>query len=910
MSVQENSKSVGGKCKNDMFGALSSLNHGGENWSFFRLSKLSERGLGNLDRLPFSIRILLESALRNCDNKVVFEQHVAALANWDPKADVSSEIPYIPARVVLQDFTGVPAVVDLASMRAAMQMLGGDANKINPLVPCDLVIDHSVQVDSYGSAQAIGLNEKLEFERNLERYKLLKWAQEAFSNFRVVPPSTGIVHQVNLECLSQVVFQDQNKMLLYPDTCVGTDSHTTMTNGLGVLSWGVGGIEAEAVMLSQPIYMLIPQVVGIKLLGRLPEGVTATDLVLKVTELCRSIGVVGKFVEFFGPGMAELSVADRATISNMAPEQGSTVSFFPVDNATLAYLRLSGREKQASLAEAYYKEQGLFVTDGSPQPTYSAEYELDLSQIEPAVAGPKRPHDRVSLSQVGPKYFDVLQAPVGPKGYGLKKEDLDKSQTFRLAGGEEVTLSHGSVVIAAITSCTNTSNPSVMIGAGLVAKKAVERGLKVPGYVKTSLAPGSRVVTDYLNRAGLSSYLDELGFNVVGYGCTTCIGNSGPLSEEVVKAIEGGDLVVSAVLSGNRNFEGRVSPHTRTNYLCSPPLVVAYALLGTTAKDITKDPIGYDRNQQPVFLADIWPSSAEIEELMTYSVTGEMFQDRYSNVWQGSEAWQKVQSEKSLLFPWDESSTYVQNPPFFEGLQGSAGELQSITKARVLGMFADSVTTDHISPAGSIAKGSPAASFLESAGVARADWNSYGARRGNHLVMMRGTFANVRIRNLLVGDKVGNYTVHHPSGEVLSFFDASERYAQERTPLVILAGKEYGSGSSRDWAAKGPYLLGVKAVIAESYERIHRSNLIGMGVLPLEYVSGESAQTLGLDGTEYYDIALSDDLQAGQEVVVNVMTSSGESFSFTTKNRIDTPVEVEYFREGGILRYVLKGLAA
>jgi aconitate hydratase len=895
----------------DAFGARRELTlSSGQKVAYYSLARLEEVGLGAVSRLPFSIKVLLESVLRNCDEYAFTSDHVRQLAAWSP-AGTREEIPYKPARVVLQDFTGVPAVVDLAAMREAMKRLGGNPSKINPQIPCDLVIDHSVQVDFFGTADALERNETVEFERNKERYQFLKWGQGAFKNFRVVPPSTGIVHQVNLEHLAPVTFWNKEEGVAYPDSCVGTDSHTPMVNGLGIVAWGVGGIEAEAVMLNQPIYMLVPDVVGFRLTGKLPPGTTATDLVLRITEMCRQKGVVGKFVEFFGPGVSSMSVADRATIGNMAPEQGSTISFFPVDAKALDYMRLSGRsEELIELTEKYMKAQGLFRTDDTPDPVFTEVLELDLSTVEPSVAGPKRPHDRIPLSKLGPTFPKTLTGEITKKdGYGLKPEELDRKGIVRM-GGTETPIGHGAVVIAAITSCTNTSNPSVMIGAGLVAKKAVEKGLKVKPYVKTSLAPGSTVVTEYLRKAGLIPYLEAIGFHVVGYGCTTCIGNSGPLPEPVVEAITQGNLVAAAVLSGNRNFEGRVNPHTKANYLASPPLVVAYALAGTVAFDVHKDPIGIGKDGQPVYLKDIWPTTEEVEAVVGSSVTREQFLERYANVWQGSAAWQAIKSEPSELFSWDANSTYVQHPTFFESLTlDEAGAIAPIKGARVLGVFGDSITTDHISPAGNIAKNSPAAKYLESLGVKPADFNSYGARRGNHHVMMRGTFANIRIKNALTPGKEGNFTLHLPSGEVMSFFDASERYRAAGTPLVILAGKEYGSGSSRDWAAKGPALLGVKAVIAESYERIHRSNLVGMGILPLQFVEGESVASLGLTGHETYEIDVPADLKPGQKVTVRAKAADGSVKTFTAVNRIDTPVEIEYYRNGGILQTVIKNLA-
>lgn len=875
--------------------------------SYYALSRLEQTGVANLSRLPYSIKILLESVLRNCDGYAITQDHVLSLARWQPQG-IREEIPYKPARVILQDFTGVPALVDLAAMRDAMKKLGGDPKKINPLIPCDLVIDHSVQVDYFGKANALPMNEAVEFQRNAERYEFLKWGQAAFQNLRVVPPSTGIVHQVNLEYLSHVVFCDKNKNVCYPDSCVGTDSHTPMVNGLGVLAWGVGGIEAEAVMLDQPIYMLIPDVIGIKLTGSLPPGVTATDLVLRITELCREFGVVGKFVEFYGAGLSALSIPDRATISNMAPEQGSTVSYFPIDAETLKYMRLSGRSPELiALTEHYAKEQGLFHTDTSPNPVFTQTMEIDLETIEPALAGPKRPQDRILLSQVGPTYQQMLAASSGFKGMGLAEDDLHRKAVVSLHGKDE-TITHGAVVIAAITSCTNTSNPSVMLGAGLLAKKAVERGLKVKSYVKTSLAPGSLVVTDYLNKSGLLPYLEQLGFYLVGYGCTTCIGNSGPLEEPVAKAILDNNLVVSAVLSGNRNFEGRVHPLTKTNYLASPPLVVAYALAGSTAIDISKEPLGTGKDGKPVYLKDIWPTNEEITQTISQFVTPEMFKTRYADVFSGTKSWRKIKITGSELYPWKDNSTYIRPPPFFDGVDPNRQPIKPLNDLKVLALFGDSVTTDHISPAGQIAPDSPAAKYLLDKGIARKDWNSYGSRRGNDQVMCRGTFANIRIRNQLVPGSEGNVTLYHPSGELMSFFDAAMKYKEASILLCILAGKDYGSGSSRDWAAKGPFMQGVKVVIAESYERIHRSNLIGMGLLPLQFMDNESAASLGLTGTEAFGVEISDELVSGQLLTVFATTANGNVIAFKALSRIDTPIEVEYYRDGGILRTVLKKL--
>jgi len=891
------------------FGALAPL-VGGEygDVNLYRLRALEDAGFGSMSRLPFSIRVLLESVLRNQDGFSFTEEHLKALAGWEPKAVGRDEIPYKPARVVLQDFTGVPAVVDLAAMRDAIKRLGGDPQKINPLVRCDLVIDHSVQVDYSGSNDALVRNEALEFSRNKERYEFLKWGQEAFKNFRVVPPSTGIVHQVNLEYLSEVAYFNEDTRVVYPDSCVGTDSHTPMVNGLGVVAWGVGGIEAEAVMLNQPIVMLIPDVVGVKLTGDLPEGITATDLVLRVTEMCRELGVVGKFVEFFGPSLSHMTIADRATLGNMAPEQGSTVSFSPVDDVTLDYMRATGRpEKLVQLTERYYKEQGLFRTEDTPDPEFTEVLELDLSTIEPAVAGPKRPQDRVALARLKKSYPTMITNPVGPMGLGKEEAEFTKSIPLTL-DSEECKLETGAVVIAAITSCTNTSNPSVMLAAGLVAKKALEKGLRVPPYVKTSLAPGSRVVTEYLEKSGLNTSLDALGFQTVGYGCTTCIGNSGPLKSEIEAAIRENDLVVSAVLSGNRNFEGRVHPLTQTNFLASPPLVVAFALAGNTNRDLTSEPIGTDKEGKEVFLKDIWPTNHEIEQAVRSFITVDMFRERYGEVFKGSEAWQSIKTSGGELYEWQASSTYVQSPPFFDEVTRDVGHIRPVQKARVLGLFGDSVTTDHISPAGNIAKDSPAAQYLTEEGVQPVDFNSYGSRRGNDRVMVRGTFANIRIKNRLVPGSEGNVSIHFPTKTQASFFEVAEMYRKDGTPLIILAGKEYGSGSSRDWAAKGPYLQGVKAVIAESYERIHRSNLIGMGIIPLQFRDGDSAASLGLDGSEAFTIEISDSSEPGEEISVRATRTDGSEHSFTVKSRIDTPMEVQYVRDGGILCTVLKNL--
>ncbi|NKQ34647.1 MAG: aconitate hydratase AcnA [Chloroflexi bacterium] len=889
----------------DPFGARAKLP--GADVSYYRLDALSQ--VAPVERLPYSIKVLLEALLRNCDGYLVSPEDVERLARWNAKAPEKAELPFMPARVILQDFTGVPAVVDLAALRSAMARLGGDPEKINPQVPVDLVIDHSVQVDTFGSAAALFINAEKEFVRNRERYEFLKWGQQAFENFSVVPPATGIVHQVNLEYLGKVVMTRQmgDDLVAIPDSLVGTDSHTTMIDGLGVLAWGVGGIEAEAVMLGQPIYMLTPDVVGMRLTGKLPEGATATDLVLVVTQILREQGVVGKFVEFFGPGLDNLSLADRATISNMCPEYGATVGFFPVDDETLHYLRNTGRpEEHVALVEAYTKAQGLFRSADAPEPEFTAVVELDISTVEPSLAGPKRPQDRIVLSDMKEQYRKTLLAPVGPQGIGLNETELGRTAVVQ-NNGESEEIGHGAVVIAAITSCTNTSNPSVMVGAGLLAKKAVEAGLHVPPYVKTSLAPGSRVVEDYLKKADLMPYLEALGFHIVGFGCTTCIGNSGPLPEPVANAIQEGDLVASAVLSGNRNFEGRVSPLTKTNYLASPPLVVAYALAGTTDIDLTTEPVGHDPNGRPVYLKEIWPSSQEIAQTLAASISPEMFREEYAHVYTANEEWNAIPISGGELFDWKEESTYIQEPPFFTTLTPEVEPIHNIENARVLVKVGDSITTDHISPAGDISRTSPAGEYLLEHDVPPPYFNSYGSRRGNDRVMTRGTFANIRLRNQLAPGTEGGWTTYLPTNEVMTIFDASLKYKEAGTPLAALAGKDYGMGSSRDWAAKGPYLLGIRLVIAESYERIHRSNLVGMGILPLQFMPGENAASLGLDGTEVYStLNLTDDVQPGQTIQVKAVKEDGSEIVFDTLCRIDTPVEVDYYRNGGILHTVLR----
>jgi aconitate hydratase len=899
--------------KTDVFGARSTLDTGFGRASLYRLDSLEKAGVApGLARLPFSIKVLLEAVLRNVDGELVTAEDVKNLGGWNAAAPKDVELPFMPARVILQDFTGVPSVVDLASMRAAVKRLGADPRKINPLVPVDLVVDHSVQVDEFGSPDALRKNAEIEFERNRERYEFVRWGQKAFANFRVVPPATGIVHQVNLEFLAKGVLlaRQGGESVAMPDSLVGTDSHTTMVNGLGVLGWGVGGIEAEAVMLGQPLYMVTPQVVGLRLSGKLREGTTATDLVLTVTQMLRKRGVVEKFVEFYGPGLAEMSLADRATIGNMAPEYGATCGFFPVDDETLAYLRKTGRSPAAvDLVERYSKEQGLFRTAATPDPLFTDTLELDLATVEPSLAGPKRPHDRVALSAMKDSFRKALTAPVKERGFGLAPEALGTSVPVEVRG-QKSELEHGAVVIAAITSCTNTSNPSVMLGAGLLARKAVRRGLRVPAHVKTSLAPGSKVVTEYLRKAGLLPDLEALGFYVVGYGCTTCIGNSGPLPPAVSKAVNDGKLVAAAVLSGNRNFEGRVNPDVKANYLASPPLVVAYALAGTTDIDLVNEPIGTAVDGAAVKLADIWPSQKEVAGLEA-AIGAEMFQKTYANVFDGNPDWNAIPVAGGDLFDFREDSTYIQEPPFFQGLTRQPAPLTDIVGARVLAVLGDSVTTDHISPAGDIALASPAGRFLVSKGVEKKDFNSYGSRRGNDRVMVRGTFANIRLKNTMVPGVEGGVTVHVPSGERTDIYDAAERYKAEKTPLVVLAGKEYGSGSSRDWAAKGTLLLGIRAVIAESFERIHRSNLVGMGVLPLQFKAGENAESLGLTGHEALTIrGLAGEIRPRQDLTVEVERKDGSKSSFTVTARLDTPVDINYYRNGGILQTVLRKMLA
>jgi aconitate hydratase len=919
------------------FGARATFKVGNKEYELYRIDALDRQGISTR-HLPFSLRILLENLLRTEDGRNVTGEEIRALAGWNRNSKPEKEIAFTPSRVLLQDFTGVPAVVDLAAMRDAMKQLGGDPKLINPLQPAELVIDHSVQVDEFGSSKAFGVNALLEFQRNKERYAFLRWGQTGFRNLAIVPPDTGIVHQVNLEYLARVVFvhEEDGKRLAYPDTLVGTDSHTTMVNGLGVLGWGVGGIEAEAAMLGQPVSMLIPMVVGVKLTGRLREGATATDLVLTVTEILRKHGVVGKFVEYFGPGLQELPLADRATIANMAPEYGATCGIFPIDKESLRYLKLTGRsDDQIALVEVYAREQGLFHDADTPEAEYSELLSLDLDSVESSLAGPKRPQDRVVLSQARESFTQALPSLIKPKAKATAATPAEAAvaakpeSRWEQEGGNPAAvgvedpkvqehvasnghaLQHGSVVIAAITSCTNTSNPSVMLAAGLLAKKAVERGLEVPATVKTSLAPGSKVVLDYLQKAGLMPYLEKLKFNIVGYGCTTCIGNSGPLPVEVSKEIDDKNLVVASVLSGNRNFEGRINSEVRANYLMSPPLVVAFALAGRVDLDLRKDALGKGKDGKPVYLADIWPSQQEVEEAMASAITSEMFRKSYAEVYAGDERWRGLPVPKGETYVWEKDSTYIRQAPYFDGMAIKPAAVEDIQGARVLAVLGDSVTTDHISPAGSIKKDGPAGKYLIAHGVQPGDFNSYGSRRGNHEVMVRGTFANVRLRNRMVNTE-GGFTRHLPDGAEMSIFEASEKYKAEKVPLVILAGKEYGSGSSRDWAAKGPRLLGVRAVIAESYERIHRSNLVGMGILPLQFLPGETAETLKLTGQETFEIAgvraLVERFASGRKIAVRV--TGGETMEFQAVVRIDTPQEALYYANGGILQYVLRQLLA
>ncbi|HHZ12776.1 MAG TPA: aconitate hydratase AcnA [Clostridiales bacterium] len=885
------------------------LSVNGKDYTYYDITSLEQYGLGDTSRLPCSLKILLESALRNYDDKLVTMEHIERIASWSGHS-TRDEIPFTPTRIILQDFTGVPVVVDLAAMRTAMHESGADASKINPIIPVDLVIDHSVIVDSYGSSGSLSYNVKKEFERNRERYELLKWAQNTFSNFRVFPPSIGIVHQVNLELLASVATTRSNgeEEAVFPDTLVGTDSHTPMINGIGVLGWGVGGIEAEACMLGQPLYFLVPDVIGFRLTGSLPVGATATDLVLTITELLRKEGVIGKFVEFFGEGTGNISVEDRATVANMCPEYGATVAYFPVDEKTLDYLRATGREEaQISLIEKYYKAQGMFRTDDSPIPMFTKVLELDLSTVEPSLAGPKRPQDRINLKDMKESYRKAIIAPLEEGGYGAEKSNADKVVAIRYKDGEVEELRNGSVVISAITSCTNTSNPHVMIGAGLLAKKAVERGLKKPRYVKSSFGPGSLVVTEYLKNAGLLPYLEQLGYNIVGYGCTTCIGNSGPLPDEVSEAIDNNDMTVAAVLSGNRNFEGRIHPQTKMNYLASPPLVIAYGLAGTVDIDLYSEPISYNDKNEPVYLRDIWPSDEEIEAMIKAHVKPHIYRDKYDGIFHANELWNSLPVSDGDIYKWSETSTYIRRPTFFDNIEIDPNKVKDILGARVLALLGDSVTTDHISPAGSIPETSDAGIHLTSQNIKTDQLNTYGSRRGTHEVMMRGTFANIRIRNRMVPGVEGGFTKYIPTGEVMSIYNAAMKYRETDTPLVVIAGKEYGTGSSRDWAAKGTALLGVKAVLARGFERIHRSNLIGMGILPIQFPEGASAESLGITGTESFDIiGLSENPYPNKRLQVRAVRQDGSTLAFEAIARIDSNIEMEYYVHGGILNMILR----
>ncbi|SIT81080.1 aconitate hydratase AcnA [Edaphobacillus lindanitolerans] len=896
--------------KSNLHNSRQSFELNGKTYNFYRLAALQDAGIADVTRLPYSIKVLLESVLRQYDGYVIKDEHVENLAKWGKDADPAAEVPFKPSRVILQDFTGVPVVVDLASMRQAMADMGGNPDKINPEIPVDLVIDHSVQVDRYGTEDALRANMELEFERNAERYQFLNWAQKAYDNYRAVPPATGIVHQVNLEYLASVVHEIQNEdgtFETYPDTLVGTDSHTTMINGLGVLGWGVGGIEAEAGMLGQPSYFPIPEVIGVKLTGDLPNGSTATDLALRVTQLLREKGVVGKFVEFFGPGVSKLPLADRGTIANMAPEYGATCGFFPVDEESLNYMRLTGRdEDHIAVTKKYLEENGMFFTPDKEDPFYTDIVELDLSTIEASLSGPKRPQDRIPMSKMKEEFLKAVTAPAGNQGFGLSEKEFDKKGTIEFEDGRSVDMKTGDLAIAAITSCTNTSNPYVMLGAGLVAKKAVERGIYPPAYVKTSLAPGSKVVTGYLEAAGLDDYLDKIGFNTVGYGCTTCIGNSGPLLPEIEKTIMDNDLLVSSVLSGNRNFEGRIHPLVKANYLASPPLVVAYALAGKVDIDFDKEPIGRGTDGTDVYLKDIWPTSEEVKAEIEKTVTPDLFRKEYEHVFTENERWNAIETTDDSLYDFDENSTYIQNPPFFEGLSKEASPIETLANLRVIGKFGDSITTDHISPAGAIGKDTPAGKYLRERGVEPRYFNSYGSRRGNHEVMMRGTFANIRIRNQIAKGTEGGYTTYWPTKEILPIYDAAMKYQEDGTGLAILAGKDYGMGSSRDWAAKGTNLLGIRTVIAESYERIHRSNLVMMGVLPLQFMKGENVETLGLTGEEEISVNITDTVKPRDILTVTATSPDGSVKEFQALARFDSEVEVDYYRNGGILQMVLR----
>ncbi|WP_438422041.1 aconitate hydratase AcnA [Bacillus siamensis] len=893
----------------DVFQARKTFSSNGKTYHYYSLKALEDAGVGNVSKLPYSIKVLLESVLRQVDGRVITKEHVENLARWGTAELKDIDVPFKPSRVILQDFTGVPAVVDLASLRKAMASVGGDPDKINPEIPVDLVIDHSVQVDKAGTEDALAINMDLEFKRNAERYKFLSWAKKAFNNYQAVPPATGIVHQVNLEFLASVVHtkDEDGELVTYPDTLVGTDSHTTMINGIGVLGWGVGGIEAEAGMLGQPSYFPVPEVIGAKLVGKLPNGTTATDLALKVTQVLREKGVVNKFVEFFGPGVAELPLADRATIANMAPEYGATCGFFPVDEEALSYMRLTGREEeQIDVVEAYCRNNGLFYTPDAEEPIFTDIVEIDLSKIEANLSGPKRPQDLIPLSVMQETFKKHLVSPAGNQGFGMDAAEENKEISFKLNSGEDTVMKTGAIAIAAITSCTNTSNPYVLIGAGLVAKKAVELGLKVPNYVKTSLAPGSKVVTGYLVNSGLLPYMKELGFNLVGYGCTTCIGNSGPLSPEIEEAVAKNDLLITSVLSGNRNFEGRIHPLVKGNYLASPPLVVAYALAGTVNINLKSDPIGVGKDGQNVYFDDIWPSMDEINSLVKQTVTPELFRKEYETVFDDNQRWNAIETTDEALYKWDKDSTYIQNPPFFEEMSVEPGKVEPLRGLRVVGKFGDSVTTDHISPAGAIGKDTPAGKYLQEKGVSPRDFNSYGSRRGNHEVMMRGTFANIRIKNQIAPGTEGGYTTHWPTGDVTSIYDACMRYKEDKTGLVVLAGKDYGMGSSRDWAAKGTNLLGIRTVIAESFERIHRSNLVFMGVLPLQFKQGENADTLGLTGKEVIEVDVDETVRPRDLLTVRAISEDGTVKTFEVVVRFDSEVEIDYYRHGGILQMVLR----
>ncbi|MGE7760502.1 aconitate hydratase AcnA [Peribacillus sp. NPDC097895] len=896
--------------KNDVYQARKSFEIEGKRYNYYSLDAIEKAGDGQVSRLPYSIKVLLEAVLRQVDGRVITKEHVANLAKWGTSEQQDIDVPFKPSRVILQDFTGVPVVVDLASLRNAFAALGGDPDKINPEIPVDLVIDHSVQVDKAGTIDSLDANMDLEFERNAERYQFLSWAQKSFNNYRAVPPATGIVHQVNLEYLANVVHAVETPngdFEVFPDSVFGTDSHTTMINGIGVLGWGVGGIEAEAGMLGQPSYFPVPKVVGVKLTGQLPKGTTATDLALKVTQVLRAHGVVGKFVEFYGPGVGFLPLADRATIANMAPEYGATVGFFPVDAEAIDYMRLTGRdEKQIKVVESYCKENGLFYSPENEDPAYNDVVEIDLSAIEPNLSGPKRPQDLIPLSQMKQSFHDAINAPMGNQGFGMDNSELDKEVTVKFADGKETVMKTGAIAIAAITSCTNTSNPYVMLGAGLIAKKAVEKGLTVPDYVKTSLAPGSKVVTGYLRDAGLQSYLDQLGFNVVGYGCTTCIGNSGPLADEIEAAVAEADLLVTSVLSGNRNFEGRIHPLVKANYLASPTLVVAYALAGTVDFDLNNDSLGKDKDGNDVYLADIWPSQEEVNDAVKSTVTPELFRKEYETVFNDNKRWNEIQTSNEAIYAFDSKSTYIQNPPFFEGLSPEPGSVNPLSGLRVVGKFGDSVTTDHISPAGAIGKDTPAGIYLRENGVKPRDFNSYGSRRGNHEAMMRGTFANIRIRNQVAPGTEGGFTTYWPTGDVMAIYDACMKYKADGTGLAVIAGKDYGMGSSRDWAAKGTNLLGIKTVIAESFERIHRSNLALMGVLPLQFKEGENAETLGLTGKEAIAVKIDETVKPRDIVTVTATDEAGNVKEFDVLVRFDSEIEIDYYRHGGILQMVLR----